>query len=248
MKRIIFIILLIFIIVGNLEIVFAANSSIDSEFKKLIMDTENKKLNSELRREKTEILMKKLEKYLQTKESSLKSDEELIKLMKSKIEILNRNTTDGRKVRVINYQGEFGIFGTIEGKWIIIQIYNNEMVTAKMIFENSCETAVGIISEHLKNTEYFIIYGYSAIYRPMPVFFNSFTIENGKYKNYDVFEKNKPAGNLNIEKSDNYILLTGEDEEGLNIEDMKNEDLIVIRDGDKAYKFFINNGKMILKK
>lgn len=65
MKRIIFIILLIFIIVGNLEIVFAANSSIDSEFKKLIMDTENKKLNSELRREKTEILMKKLEKYLQ---------------------------------------------------------------------------------------------------------------------------------------------------------------------------------------
>ena len=248
MKRIIFIILLIFIIVGNLEIVFAANSSIDSEFKKLIMDTENKKLNSELRREKTEILMKKLEKYLQTKESSLKSDEELIKLMKSKIEILNRNTTDGRKVRVINYQGEFGIFGTIEGKWIIIQIYNNEMVTAKIIFENSCETAVGIISEHLKNTEYFIIYGYSAIYRPMPVFFNSFTIENGKYKNYDVFEKNKPAGNLNIEKSDNYILLTGEDEEGLNIEDMKNEDLIVIRDGDKAYKFFINNGKMILKK
>ena len=242
MKRIIFIILLIFIIVGNLEIVFAANSSIDSEFKKLIMDTENKKLNSELRREKTEILMKKLEKYLQTKESSLKSDEELIKLMKSKIEILNRNTTDGRKVRVINYQGEFGIFGTIEGKWIIIQIYNNEMVTAKIIFENSCETAVGIISEHLKNTEYFIIYGYSAIYRPMPVFFNSFTIENGKYKNYDVFEKNKPAGNLNIEKSDNYILLTGEDEEGLNIEDMKNEDLIVIRYSYVTGKsFYVNN-------
>lgn len=248
MKRIIFIILLIFIIVGNLEIVFAANSSIDSEFKKLIMDTENKKLNSELRREKTEILMKKLEKYLQTKESSLKSDEELIKLMKSKIEILNRNTTDGRKVRVINYQGEFGIFGTIEGKWIIIQIYNNEMVTAKMIFENSCETAVGIISEHLKNTEYFIIYGYSAIYRPMPVFFNSFTIENGKYKSYDILGKNKIRGNLNVEKSDNYILVTGEDEEGLNIEEIENKNVIVITDGDKEYKFFINKGKMILKK
>ena len=62
MKRIILIVLSLFIIVGNLEIVFAANSSIDSELKKLIMDTENKKLNSELRREKTEILMKKLEK------------------------------------------------------------------------------------------------------------------------------------------------------------------------------------------
>ena len=70
MKKIILIVVSLFIIVGNLEIVFAANSSIDSELKKLIMDTENKKLNSELRREKTEILMKKLEKYLQTKESS----------------------------------------------------------------------------------------------------------------------------------------------------------------------------------
>ena len=248
MKRIILIVLSLFIIVGNLEIVFAANSSIDSELKKLIMDTENKKLNSELRREKTEILMKKLEKYLQTKDSSLKSDEELIKLMKNKIDILSRNISDESKVRVINYQGEFGIFGTIEGKWTIVQRYSKEKSEAKMIFENSCETVTGIISEYFENKEYFIIYGYSGIYRPMPVFLSSFIIENGKYQSYDILGKNKIAGNLKIEKTDNFILVNGENEDGLNIEEMENKNLIIITDGDKEYKFMMNNGKMILKK
>lgn len=192
--------------------------------------------------------MKKFEKYLQTKEGSLKSNVELEKIMRNKIVIINRKMSDGTYIRIFNYKEEFGIFGTLEGKWTIIQVYNEKVVFAKIIFENSCETATGIISECLNSKSYFIIYGYSSIYRPMPVFLSSFKIENGKYSNCDILEKIKIDSTLTIENSDNYILITGKDEDGLDIENIENSDFLALKDGEKNYKFLIKGGKIVLIK
>jgi hypothetical protein len=85
-------------------------------------------------------------------------------------------------IRVVNFQAPLGLKGTLEGKYTVIQWWNDEQhVHAQLVVNEDSEIVRDFVIRTYNDKIELLLGGYLSLYSPKPVFVSSWELDNQKW-------------------------------------------------------------------
>jgi hypothetical protein len=211
----------------------------------------NEALSKEQRKISSLNYIENLEKFLNLRESTKYSDQELRKTLGD--DVVSKTTKvniSGREIdaRILRYDGLSELFGTLARRWTYIQWWDDKKVMVQCLDKKGADVVNDLIVLKAKDRSIMLLAGYQTSYYPPPVFLSSWEFNGDKWIEVDLFKNNiSSEDTLKITKYENRISVEGKDRIKLTVEQNQQRDgFVVYSEADKKKREFRLSGEQIV--